>query len=198
MVARLRAGDGLAFRELVNRHQTSLVRLAATFVPSTAVAEEVVQETWMAVIKGIDAFELRSSLKTWISRIVVNIARTRGVRERRSVPMSTLTGDDGPSVDSSRFSGPPGHGMWSEPPVHWSDLPGATAVSRETIALVIETVQKLPGQQRSVVMLRDVEDWSSADVCAVLGLSEVNQRVLLHRGRSAVRAALEAHFGASA
>ncbi|MEO5898776.1 MAG: sigma-70 family RNA polymerase sigma factor [Ilumatobacteraceae bacterium] len=193
MVLRLRARDGAAFRELVAAHNARLVRLATTFVPGTAVAEEVVQETWIAVIKGIDKFEGRSSLKTWITRILLNIARTRGAKERRTIPFSALDGGGpgGPAVDPDRFTGPPGHGGWSDPPAHWSDLPEAVVESGETFALVLHTVQQLPEQQRWVVMLRDVEDWSSTDVCDSLGITEGNQRVLLHRGRSAVRAALE-------
>jgi RNA polymerase sigma-70 factor (ECF subfamily) len=194
LILRLRTGDASAFRELVATHQAGLIRLAQSFVPTRAVAEEVVQETWIAVIKGLDRFEQRSSLKTWMSRIAANIARTKGVKERRTVPFESLAGDDGPSVDPDRFTGPPGRGMWAEPPVHWSDVPDQAATSRETFDMVVDTVQRLPEQQRWVVMLRDVEDWSSSDVCSLLGLSEGNQRVLLHRGRSAVRGALEGHF----
>ncbi len=198
LVARLRAGDGLAFRELVGAHQTVLLRLADTFVPSRAVAEEVVQETWIAVIQGIDRFEGRSSLKTWIVRILMNIARTRGVRERRTVPISSLdalSGDGGPVVSIDRFVGPPGGGAWAQPPGAWAMLPEDCVTSAETKSLVVKTISALPEQQRRVVMLRDVEDCSASDVCDVLGLSEANQRVLLHRGRSTVRAALERHFG---
>lgn len=198
MVARLRARDSAAFRELVAMHHLRLVRLAATCVPGNAVAEEVVQETWIAVIKGIDRFEQRSSLKTWITRILFNIARTRGASERRTVPFSALEdgGPGAPAVDPDRFSGPPGHGAWSDPPARWSEVPGAALESSETFELVLETVKGLPEQQKWVVMLRDVEDWSSAEVCDHLGLTEGNQRVLLHRGRSAVRAALEQRWGA--
>ncbi|MCU1501936.1 MAG: sigma-70 family polymerase sigma factor [Ilumatobacteraceae bacterium] len=195
MVARLRAGDGAAFRELVAVHHRRLVRLADTCVSSSAVAEEVVQETWIAVIKGIDHFEQRSSLKTWITKILLNIARTRGARERRTVPFAALEGGGGPAVDPARFNGPPGHGAWSDPPARWSDLPEAVAESNETVELVLHTVKRLPEQQKWVVMLRDVEGWSSTDVCDHLGISEANQRVLLHRGRSTVRAALEDRWG---
>ncbi|MCU1397711.1 MAG: polymerase, sigma-24 subunit, subfamily [Acidimicrobiales bacterium] len=193
----LRRGDAQAFRELVDTHQPSLLRLARTFVPSTAAAEEVVQETWIAVIKGIDRFEQRSSLKTWITRILVNIAKKKGTSERRTVPMGSLTSDgsDGPAVSPDRFVGPPGKGKWSQPPARWSDLPEETVLSRETISAVTDTVRRLPEQQRLVVMLRDVADWSSGDVCDALGLTEGNQRVLLHRGRSIVRAELEHQFG---
>jgi RNA polymerase sigma-70 factor (ECF subfamily) len=198
LIERLRARDSKAFRELVATYQAGLIRLAESFVPSRAVAEEVVQETWIAVIKGIARFEHRSSLKTWISRILVNIARTKGVKERRTVPIGSFGADaGGPAVPASRFSGPPGKGGWSEPPVKWSDLPDEIALGDATISTVVETIQKLPEQQRWVVMLRDVEDWSAADVCELLGLTEVNQRVLLHRGRSAVRGMLESVLGAA-
>jgi len=197
LVARLREHDGAAFRELVNGHTGRLLRLATMFVPGTAVAEEVVQETWIAVVKGIDGFEGRSSLSTWITRILLNIARTSGQKERRTVPFSALDGGGpgAPAVDSDRFTGPPGHGVWSEPPARWSDLPEARLESRETFAVVLQTVRQLPEQQRWVVVLRDVEDWSSTDVCDYLGITEGNQRVLLHRGRSVVRAALEDRLG---
>jgi len=200
LIARLRAGDSRAFRELLATHQASLLRLATTFVPSRAVAEEVVQETWIAVIKGIDGFEQRSSLKTWITRILVNIARTKGVKERRTVPMGSLVSDERvdryeAAVAPDRFVGPPGQGAWAQPPARWSDVPEEVALSSATIAVVIDTIRQLPEQQRWVVMLRDVEDWSSADVCNALGITEVNQRVLLHRGRSSVRATLENRLG---
>jgi RNA polymerase sigma-70 factor (ECF subfamily) len=197
IVERLRRGDSLAFRELVSAYQASLLRLATTFVPSRAVAEEVVQETWIAVIRGIDRFEQRSSLKTWITRILVNIARTKGVKERRTVPMGSLLSDsaENPVVDPDRFTGPPGRGAWASPPARWSDLPEEVVLSSATIAKVIDTVHLLPEQQKWVVMLRDVEDWSSSDVCDALGLSEGNQRVLLHRGRSALRNMLEGQLG---
>jgi RNA polymerase sigma-70 factor (ECF subfamily) len=195
LVDRLCAGDGTAFTEVVRAYNGSLLRLASSFVPSRAVAEEVVQETWMAVIRGLPRFERRSSLKTWITGILVNIAKTRGIKERRTVPMAALTGDNGPSVDPDRFSGPPGHGAWSDPPAHWSDLPAEAVVSGETFALVEETVELLPENQRWVVMLRDVEGWSSRDVCDLLGITEANQRVLLHRARSVLRGVLEQRLG---
>ncbi|MCU1364743.1 MAG: polymerase, sigma-24 subunit, subfamily [Ilumatobacteraceae bacterium] len=178
-------------------HQASLIRLASSFVPSNAVAEEVVQETWIAVIRGIDKFEQRSTLKTWITRILVNIARTKGVKERRTVPMGSLLSDtaDHAAVSPDRFTGPPGRGEWSQPPARWSELPEEVVLSGATIALVIDTVRLLPEQQKWVVMLRDVEDWSSSDVCDALGLTEGNQRVLLHRGRSTLRAMLEGRLG---
>ena len=197
LVDRLRRGDSTAFRDVVTAYQPALLRLAGTFVPSNAVAEEVVQETWIAVIRGIDRFEQRSSLKTWVTRILVNIARTKGVKERRTVPMGSLLSDaaDNAAVSPDRFVGPPGKGAWAQPPARWSELPEEVVLSSATISLVIDTVRLLPEQQKWVVMLRDVEDWSSGDVCAALGLTEGNQRVLLHRGRSALRAMLEGQLG---
>ena len=195
LVDRLRAGDESAFRELVRRHHQSMVRFAETFVPSRAVAEEVAQEAWLGVIKGIDRFEGRSSLSTWIFRIVANIARTRGERERRTVSLSDELADDGPVVPPSRFSGPPGRGAWAQPPASWSDLPDERVLSRSTFERVAAVAGELPHTQRRVFVLRDIEGWSSAEVCNVLDLTEVNQRVLLHRARSKVRAALEDELG---
>jgi RNA polymerase sigma-70 factor (ECF subfamily) len=198
LAAALRAGDEAAFRGLVLRHHAALVRLARASVSSHAVAEEVAQETWLAVIQGIDRFEGRSSLKSWIFAILVNRARSRGVREQRIVPMSSLggEGDDGPAVDADRFvaAGQRWGGHWSSPPVPWQE-PAERLIANETLGVVAEAIERLPAQQRAVVSLRDVEGWSSEEVCALLELSEGNQRVLLHRGRARVRAALEDHFG---
>ena len=195
LVARLRAGDESAFRELVRRYHPSMVRFAESFVPSHAVAEEVAQEAWLGVIKGIDRFEGRSSLSTWIFRIVANIARTRGERERRTVSLSDELADDTPSVPAGRFNGPPGRGAWSNPPARWSDLPDERVLSKDTFDRVVAVSRQLSETQRRVFMLRDVEGWSSAEVCHLLDISEVNQRVLLHRARSRVRAGLEDELG---
>jgi RNA polymerase sigma-70 factor (ECF subfamily) len=197
-VPRLRDGDGAAFRELVRRHHTTMIRVAETYVPGRAVAEEVVQDTWMAVMRGVGAFEGRSSLKTWIFRILMNQARTRGQRERRTVPMSSLSDDreGGPSVPPERFAGPPGRGMWTDPPYHWSDEPQARLLSGATLAILEQTIAQLPESQRRVLALRDIDGWTSQEVCDVLEISEVNQRVLLHRARSRLRAALETHLEA--
>ena len=198
LVAALRAGDEAAFRELVLRYHAALVRLARASVSSHAVAEEVAQETWLAVIQGIDGFEGRSSLKSWIFAILVNRARSRGVREQRIVPMSSLggEGDDGPTVDPDRFvaAGQRWGGHWCSPPAPWEE-PAERLIAKETLAVVADAIERLPERQRAVVSLRDVEGWSSQEVCALLALSEGNQRVLLHRGRARVRAALEDHFG---
>ena len=197
----LRAGDEAAFRSLVVRHHAAMVRVASAYVPSRAVAEEVVQETWLAVLEGLDRFEGRSSLKTWMFRILINRAKTRGVREHRSIPVSAFERadddeDDGPAVDPDRFFAPEHRwgGHWTRPPERWSDLPADRLTGKETLAVVDETIRSLPVQQRRVITLRDVEGWTSEEVCELLQLTEGNQRVLLHRARSKVRAALEGHL----
>ena len=199
VVARLRAGDHAAFRDLVTSNHTAMVRFASGYVPSTAVAEEVVQDTWIAVIKGIDGFEGRSTLRTWIFRILANQARTRGMRERRTVPASSLADElaeaEQPSVSVERFAGPPGRGMWAQPPGRWSDQPEERLLISATFERFAETVTTLPENQRRVLVLRDVEGWTSEEVCELLELSEVNQRVLLHRARSTLRSLLEQELG---
>jgi RNA polymerase sigma-70 factor (ECF subfamily) len=201
LVAALRAGDEAAFRGLVLRYHAALMRLARASVSSHAVAEEVVQETWLAVIRGIGGFEGRSSLKSWIFAILVNRARSRGARERRVVPLSSLGGgdDDRPAVDPDRFvaAGQRWGGHWSSPPVPWAQ-PDERLMAKETLGVVADAIERLPERQRVVVSLRDVEGWSAEEVCALLDLSEGNQRVLLHRGRARVRAALEEHLGGEA
>jgi RNA polymerase sigma-70 factor (ECF subfamily) len=198
----LRAGDERAFAELVGRYHSALLRLATVYVRSPAVAEDVVQETWLGVIGGIDRFEGRSSLKTWIFRILENKAKTRGTREARSVPFSALgPGDDedGPSVEPGRFFGGrhaewPGH--WASPPGSWDDVPESRLLGKETRAVVRDAIAALPPLQARVISLRDIEGWSSGEVCELLDVSEVNQRVLLHRARSTVRRALERYLDA--
>ena len=199
LVPRLRDGDESAFAALVRRHHRSLARFARSFVPSEAVAEEVAQETWLAVIRGLDGFEGRSSLRTWIFRILLNTARSRGVSEQRSLPFSSLGPDDlepCAAVDSSRFRPKDDAfaGYWINAPVQWWAAPEARALAGETRDLVAMALRDLPVAQAQVVTLRDIEGWSAREVCEVLGLSEGNQRVLLHRGRSRLRAVLEAHF----
>lgn len=200
LVSALRAGDETAFRDLVSRHHASLVRVARAIVGSHAVAEEVAQDTWLAVIKGIGGFEGRSSLRTWIFRILVNQAHGRRSREHHTVPVSFLgseaLGSDGPAVDGDRFvqDGRRWAGHWCEPPVPWSDLPAERLIGHETVAVAESAIKELPDRQRVVVTLRDVEGWTGPEVCRLLGLSEANQRVLLHRGRSRVRARLEVHL----
>lgn len=198
LLSALKAGDEAAFAELVDRYHAGLVRLAMSYVRSRAVAEEVTQETWLGVLRGISRFEGRSSLRTWITRILVNQAKTRAVRERRSVPLSSLAGelDDGPAVDPDRFRNPQHPGGWSDPPQNWAGLPEERLLGAETRAKVLEAIEQLPPMQRQVITLRDVEGWDSAEVRDLLELSEVNQRVLLHRARSRVRAALEQYLAA--
>jgi RNA polymerase sigma-70 factor, ECF subfamily len=195
LVTSLRAGDEAAFMSLVEQLQPSMLRVARMYVSSRAVAEEVVQEAWVGVLKGLDGFEGRSSLRTWIFRILVNIAKTRGQRESRSVPFASLwaPGDDEPSVDPERFQQEAHHlGSWAEPPVSWG--PEEQILSRDTLDRVAEAIEGLPPNQREVIRMRDVLGWTSAEVCNALDVSETNQRVLLHRARSKVRRALEVYL----
>jgi RNA polymerase sigma-70 factor (ECF subfamily) len=203
LVAALRDRDETAFAYLLERYDGALRRLARTYVSTAQSADEVVQDTWLAVVKGIDGFEGRSSVATWIYRILANIARSRGVREHRSVPFSSAPGameeGEGPAVDAERFvaratAGGAPIGVWARPPSPWEEEPEARLESRETLAAVRAAIDTLPPAQREVITLRDVEGWSSVEVCNALGLSETNQRVLLHRARSKVRRALEDHF----
>ncbi|MGH9281561.1 MAG: RNA polymerase sigma factor [Acidimicrobiales bacterium] len=189
LVARLRAGDEGAFVILVDRFHTPLLRLACTFVPNQAVAEEVVQETWLGVVRGISRFEGRSSLKTWLFRILVNRARSTGVRERRHTPVDP---ERAPAVSPERFG--PG-GQWVDPPVPWTDDAEERIVARQTVERITAHLDQLPEAQRQVVVLRDFEQLPAAEVCALLGITEANQRVLLHRGRSKIRSLLEAELG---
>jgi RNA polymerase sigma-70 factor, ECF subfamily len=199
-LAALRAGDEGAFAGLVRRHHAAMVRFASVYVPSRAVAEEVVQETWLAVLGGLDRFEGRSSLKTWIFRILTHKALTRGAREHRTVPFSALfdpAKDEGePAVDPERFfsARPQQPGEWTDPPRRWEGAPEERLLSRETLARVGAAIDALPPSQREVILLRDVEGWASSEVCNVLGITETNQRVLLHRARSKVRRALEVYL----
>jgi len=196
LVDGLRARDEAAFRDLVRRYHSTLMAVARSHVRTDAAAEEVVADTWLAVLQGIDRFEGRSSFKTWLVRIAMNKAKTKGVREARSVPESSLVGadDDGPSVPFDRFTGNPGAGMWAAPVARWALEPDQKVISDETMRVVADTIARLPANQREVVTLRDQQGWTSEEVREVLGISEVNQRVLLHRGRSRVRAAVEAHL----
>jgi RNA polymerase sigma-70 factor (ECF subfamily) len=184
LLHRLRSGDERAFTVLVERYHEPMLALAASFVPSRAVAEEVVQDTWLAALRGLDAFEGRSSLKTWLFRILVNRARSTGSREQRSIPVA----DPEPAVDPSRFGG---DGGWSDPPEHWIETAERRMEAGKLAGQVRVWIDGLPARQREVVLLRDVEGMSSEDVCAVLALTEGNQRVLLHRGRSRLRQLLE-------
>jgi RNA polymerase sigma-70 factor (ECF subfamily) len=192
LVERLRRRDEQAFAQLVDLYGASMLRVARSFVPTTAAAEEVVQEAWLGVLGGIDRFEERSSLKTWLFRIVVNTARTKGVRESRSVPFSALARE--PTVEPERFLGPddPDHpGAWATPPHEW---PASRLEQRETRDVIDGTIAELPPLQRQVITLRDIEGWTAEETCNALELTETNQRVLLHRARARVRRALEDYF----
>ena len=199
-VVALRRGDEAIFAALIARHHTSMVRVATVYVRDHEVAEEVAQDAWLAVLRGLDRFEARSSLKTWIFRILANRARTRGVRDQRVVPFARLQGDDpnpDRSVDPDRFF-PAGHedaGHWSSPPRSWEGAPEARLLADETGAHIATAIAALPEGQRAVITLRDVEGWPAAEVCHVLGLTETNQRVLLHRARSRIREALAKYLG---
>jgi RNA polymerase sigma-70 factor (ECF subfamily) len=192
----LRAGEEAAFVELMREYGAGMLRVALMYVSSRAVAEEVVQEAWLGVLKGIRTFEGRSSLKTWLFRIVANTAKTRGVRESRSVPFSSLGGDAGdePTVDPERFLGSgerfPGH--WAAPPQAWR--PESRLLSDEALRVIEHEIDRLPPAQRAVITMRDVQGFTSEEVCNALDLSETNQRVLLHRARARVRGALEEYM----
>ncbi len=196
LVEALRAGDEAAFAELVRDYHSSLLRVAQIYVSSRAVAEDVVGETWLAVLQGLDRFEGRSSLKTWIFTILTNRAKTRAQRERRTVPFSALQPDrvPEPALDPERFRGAedprlPGH--WASPPQAW---PEDRVLAHETRQKLAEAIELLPPSQRAVISLRDLEGWSSEEVCNALSISETNQRVLLHRARSKVRKVLEEYL----
>jgi RNA polymerase sigma-70 factor (ECF subfamily) len=197
----LRAGDEEAFRRLVHEYHASLLRVALIYVSSRAVAEEVVQETWVGVLRGLERFEGRSSLRTWIFRILTNTAKTRGLREGRTIPLSSLQNPalvPEPAVDPDRFRADddarwPGH--WASPPPEW-DLPEERLLAAETRERLAAAIDGLPASQRAVITLRDVQGWDSDEVCNALGLTETNQRVLLHRARAKVRLALEGYLAA--
>jgi RNA polymerase sigma-70 factor (ECF subfamily) len=198
LVEALRRGEEQAFASLVQCYHSSLLRLAMSYVATREQAEDAVAETWLGVLKGIDRFEGRSSLKTWIFRILVNRAKTKGVREQRSIPFSSLEGEGDqpePSVDPARFAGA---GNWLAPPQSWEGLPEDRLLSAETRSVVDDAIAQLPDMQRAVITLRDVQGCTAQEASDVLGLTEVNQRVLLHRARSKVRARLEEYLSAAA
>jgi len=188
LLTRLRSGDERAFVSLVQCYQEQMLRLAAGFVPSRAVAEEVVQDTWLAALRGLDAFEGRSSLKTWLFRILVNQARTTGTREQRSVPVP----DPEPAVDPARFDA---SGAWADPPEHWIEAAEERLAAGKLADRLRALIDELPARQREVVLLRDVEELTSDEVCSVLAISDGNQRVLLHRGRSRLRQLFDDEIG---
>jgi RNA polymerase sigma-70 factor (ECF subfamily) len=199
LVEALRGGDEDAFCSLIERHHGPMLRLARTYVSSHAVAEEVVQETWMGVLTGLDRFEARSSLKTWIFRILTNIAKKRGAREGRTIPFSSLF--DGasapaePAVEPERFLKAGRPRGWASFPVRWDAVPEARLLSSETLDCVEGAIAALPASQREVITLRDVDGLSGPEVCTILEISEGNQRILLHRARCKVRRAIELYLG---
>ena len=187
LLSRLRAGDERAFEALVAQHDGALRRVARTFVRTDSAVEDVVQETWLGVLRGLDGFEGRSSLRTWVFRILVNQARTRAVRDARSLPFSALEHDDAPAVEPTAFAA---DGRWSSAPPRLDGDPESGLLSAELRSHLLEAVDTLSADQRAVITLRDLVGMPAAEVCDLLDLSEGNQRVLLHRARSRVRMAL--------
>jgi RNA polymerase sigma-70 factor (ECF subfamily) len=198
LIAALKRRDEAAFATLVARYGPLMLRIASRYVRNRTVAEEVVQETWLGVLTGIDRFEGRASLKTWLFRILTNRALSRAERERRCTPFSALAGedDDAPAVDPDRFRGAGDQwpGGWLTFPSSWDAVPEERLLAAETLAVIEQAIAALPERQHHVIVMRDVEGWPAEDVCAALAISEANQRVLLHRARSKVRAALEAYL----
>jgi RNA polymerase sigma-70 factor, ECF subfamily len=195
LVARLREGDERAFEDAVEILYPAMIATARVYVRSPAVAEDVVQDAWLGIIRGLDRFEGRSSLRTWVLQIVANIARTRAVREARTMPFSSLEPEEW-AVEPSRFRGPdnpyPGH--WLSYPKGWETLPEHELLSSETLEVVQEAIDELPAPQRAVITLRDVIGCTPEEVCEALGISDGNHRVLLHRARARVRARLEVYL----
>ncbi len=193
LIRRLIARDETAFRLLIRSHHGSMVALAKTFVGSRGIAEEVAQDTWLAVLDGLERFEQRSSLKSWIFSILVNKARTRGVREGRTVTFSDLEaggGDGGPVVDPARFAA---GGHWREPIRAWDPIdPERIVAGRQILSHVSTAIDALAPAQRAVVILRDIEGHDADETCRVLNISQANQRVLLHRARARLRDAIAA------
>jgi RNA polymerase sigma-70 factor (ECF subfamily) len=200
LVEALRRGDEAAFVELVRRYRALMLQVARLYVPTQAVAEEVVQETWLGVLNGIGRFQGRSSFKTWLFRILTNAAQTRAARERRSVPFSSLARAElvsrEPSVEPDRFipQGERWASYWATSPRRFDDEPELRLLSSETVGVVRAAIESLPRVQRAVITMRDVAGFSPEEVCAAFELSESNQRVLLHRARAKVRRALERHL----
>ena len=197
----LRDGNEAAFVALIERYHAPMLRLAKVYVAANAVAEEVVQEAWLGVFRGLHQFQEKSSLKTWIFRILTNCAKTRALREGRSIPFSSMLDNEiqfnEPAVEAHRFipaDDPQGKGAWATNPPRWDNIPEERLLSQETHACILHAVEALPAGQRAVITLRDIEGCTSDEVCRFLEISEVNQRVLLHRARSKVRRALEKYF----
>ena len=199
IIAGLRAGNEAVFVEMVDKYHGSLVRVAMRYTLSRAVAEEVVQDTWIGVVEGIDRFEGRSTVKTWLYKILIYRARARGERERRMTPMSALANDDSaPSVPTERFRGSDAlwAGHWATPPQRWDGDAEERLLAGEAREIIDAVIAELPPAQREVIVMRDLSHFTAAEVCDLLDVTEANQRVLLHRARSRVRAALEQYFDA--
>jgi RNA polymerase sigma-70 factor (ECF subfamily) len=197
LVAALRDGDQTVFASLVDQHTPSMLRVARGYVPSHEIAEEVVQETWIALVKGIDRFEGRSSLRTWLFSVMINIAKSRGAQERRNADAAIAAYTDG-TVDPARFRGAedryPGHWKPADVPAAFPDTPEGSVLGDELVAVARRELDRLPERQRIVVALRDMLGFDSSEVCELLDISTANQRVLLHRGRAAVRQVLETYL----
>ncbi len=200
LIEQLRGGNEAAFVSLVDRYAPTMLRLAMIYVRVWAVAEEVVQEAWVGILESLHRFEGRSSLKTWMFHILTNCAITRAQREGRSIPFSSLpdldTDLDEPAVDLDRFlpADQQWAGHWVSFPSNWQEMPEERLLSQETRACLEQAIEALPPSQREIIVLRDIEGWTSEETCRFLSISEVNQRVLLHRARSKVRGALEKYF----
>lgn len=197
LVDALRAGDERAFADLVDRYSPAMLAVARTHVASREAAEDVVQDTWLALLKGIDGFEGRASLRTWLFRVLVNIAKTRGVRDKRTTPVSALGAGAAVAPDRFRTAGDRWAGHWVRFPATWVESAERALLSTEALDLVRRELARLPEQQRNVVGLRDVDGYESREVCTLLNLTAANQRVLLHRGRARIREALAGYFEAA-
>ena len=200
LIEQLRSGDEAAFVSLVDRYHATMMRLAMVYVTAWMVAEEVVQEAWVGILEGLHRFEGRSSLKTWMFRILTNRAITRAQREGRSIPFSSLPEHDidlaEPAVEPDRFlpADQQWAGHWVSFPSNWQEMPEERVLSQETRARLEKAIEALPPGQRQIIIMRDIEGWTSEETCTFLGISEGNQRVLLHRARSKVRGMLEKYF----
>jgi RNA polymerase sigma-70 factor, ECF subfamily len=192
----LRAGDEKAFAWVIDQWSPGMLRLARCYVPTDAIAEDVVQEAWLGALRGLDGFEGRSRLRTWVLRIVANIAKSWGEREHRVTPFSSASFGEGPTVGPERFNSPgePEAGAWRALPASWPALPEGEVLSAEALAVVHQALSDLPDAQRAVIALRDLDGYGASEVCEALGLTEGNQRVLLHRARAAVRQRTEFYF----
>jgi RNA polymerase sigma-70 factor (ECF subfamily) len=201
LIAALRDGDETVFAQLVDQHAPAMLRVARGYVPSHEIAEEVVQETWIALMKGIARFEGRSSLRTWLFSVLINIAKSRGSRERRDAD-AAIAAVTGGTVDPARFRGAedryPGHWKPTDVPAAFPDTPEGSVLGDELVDVARRELDKLPERQRTVVALRDMLGFDSAEVCELLDISTANQRVLLHRGRAAVRQVLEDYLAEAA